>query len=194
MIRHISPEYFYELPSGNRVHPNRLIHKDGTLMWKHALLYQNVPNIPKSQAHESHIIKTAQRLEELNTWVSQGLDPWEFLKPLLWYNTKYDEFAEGIAVCFKHTSLPINDVFETLKNHLDEFESLVIKDNILMFRRCQCDLSAAIPFTIQALKSIVLNTTVLSLHLLLDYLSATVAVGTLELVLEAFQFLETEQS
>ena len=41
MSRHISPEAFYELPSGSRVHPCRLIHKDGTLMWKHALLFNN---------------------------------------------------------------------------------------------------------------------------------------------------------
>lgn len=136
MIRHISPEYFYELPSGNRVHPNRLIYKDGTLMWKHALLHQNVANIPETQAHEAHIIKTAQRLEELNTWVSQGLDPWEFLKPVMWYNIKDKDFAEGISVYFKHTSLPTSDVYEVLKNHLNEFESLVIKDNMMLFCRC----------------------------------------------------------
>ena len=35
-----SSDIFYELPSGNKVHPSRLIHRDGTLMWKHALLYQ----------------------------------------------------------------------------------------------------------------------------------------------------------
>ena len=136
MVRHISPEYFYDLPSGNRVHPNRLIYKDGTLMWKHALLCQNVANLPKTQAHEAHIIKTAQRLEELNTWVSQGLDPWEFLKPIMWYSDKHKDFAEGITVCFQHTCLPISQVYEVLKNHLDEFESLVIKDNMLVFRRC----------------------------------------------------------
>ena len=30
------------------------------------------PSLPISEAHEQHIIKTAQRLEELNSWVSQG--------------------------------------------------------------------------------------------------------------------------
>ena len=76
MSRHISPESFYELPSGNRVHPCRLIHKDGTLMWKHAILIDNeVAAMPECEAHEQHIIKTAQRIEELNSWVSHDLDP-----------------------------------------------------------------------------------------------------------------------
>ena len=73
MSKHISPSYFYNLPSGNKVHPCRLIHKDGTLMWKHALLHQNEHKLPASEAHEQHIIKTAQRLEELNSWVSSDL-------------------------------------------------------------------------------------------------------------------------
>lgn len=136
MIRHISPDFFYQLPSGNRVHPNRLIHKDGTLMWKHALLYQNIPYLPESCAHEAHIIKTAQRLEELNTWVSQGLDPWEFLKPIMWYNNKIDELKDGISVYFKHTCLPTPEVYGVLKMHLNEFETLVQKDNLLLFCRC----------------------------------------------------------
>ena len=41
-------------------------------MWKHALISNNeFTSLPLSQAHEAHIMKTAQRLEELNTWVSQ---------------------------------------------------------------------------------------------------------------------------
>ena len=67
MSKHIAQHHFYQLPSGSAVHPCRLIQKDGTLMWKHA-----VPSIPLEEAHEQHIIKTAQRLEELNSWVSQG--------------------------------------------------------------------------------------------------------------------------
>ena len=59
MSKHISPDYFYNLPSGNKVHPCRLILKDGSLMWKHALLFNNCPNIPTCEAHEQHIIKTA---------------------------------------------------------------------------------------------------------------------------------------
>ena len=66
MSKHITPEVFYDLPSGNRVYPSRLIHRDGSIMWKHALCTNNdVLHLPVTQAHESHIIKTAQRLEEL---------------------------------------------------------------------------------------------------------------------------------
>ena len=85
MSKHISPSYFYDLPSGIKVHPCRLILKDGSLMWKHALLNQNKAVLPECEAHEQHIVKTAQRLEELNSWVSQDLEPWNFLVPSLWY-------------------------------------------------------------------------------------------------------------
>lgn len=137
MIRHITPGFFYNLPSGSRVHPCRLIQKDGSLMWKHALLSDNeVTSMPLSQAHEQHIIKTAQRLEDLNTWVSQHLDPWEFLKPISWYNPNKPELCEGISVYFKHTSLSNEHVYDILKMHLNEFESLVRKENSLLFCRC----------------------------------------------------------
>jgi hypothetical protein len=68
MSKHITPGYMYSFPSGLVVHPCRLIQRDGTLMWKHALLYQNELTLPVNEAHEQHIIKTAQRLEELNSW------------------------------------------------------------------------------------------------------------------------------
>ena len=137
MSRHIASSYFYDLPSGNRVHPCRLIHKDGTIMWKHALLYQNeLLCLPQSHAHEAHIIKTAQRVEELNTWVSQSLDPWEFLKPVYWYYPSITDLSEGIAVYLKHTSLPSSLIFEPLKEHLHEFETLTEREGYLYFRRC----------------------------------------------------------
>ena len=137
MNRNISPGVYYQLPSGNAVHPCRLIHKDGTLMWKHALLYQNeLVCLPETQAHEQHIIKTAQRIEELNAWVSQDLDPWEFLKPLLWYCPKYDNTKDGIALYFRHTSLPARDVYEVLKRHVNEYETLKVDDSSLYFARC----------------------------------------------------------
>ena len=137
MSRHITPESFYELPSGNRVHPWRLIHKDGTLMWKHALLYNNeITCLPITEAHEQHIIKTAQRIEELNSWVSNDLDPWEFLKPIAWYYPDNKNLREGISLYFQHTSLPSNDVYQILKEHLNDYEALVQRDNILFFKRC----------------------------------------------------------
>jgi len=137
MTRHITPSFFYTLPSGNRVHPCRLIHKDGTLMWKHALLCDNeLVALPYTQAHEQHIIKTAQRLEELNTWVSQHLDPWEFLKPVAWYHPDKIDLTEGISVYFKHTKLDNKFVYDVLKMHLNDCESLVHYDNSILFRRC----------------------------------------------------------
>ena len=137
MSRHINPEAFYNLPSGNRVHPCRLIHKDGTLMWKHALLHQNeLVCLPQEQAHEAHIVKTAQRIEELNSWVSQDLDPWEFLKPSAWYFPGDKELNEGIALFFKHTSLPNSYVYSVLERHINEYETLEIKGKHLYFRRC----------------------------------------------------------
>ena len=105
-------------------------------MWKHALLHQNEPYIPHDPAHEQHIIKTAHRIEELNAWVSQNLDPWEFLKPLAWYYPNNKDLDEGISLFFKHTSLNTTDVYHTLKEHLNEFETLEHKDNYLFFRRC----------------------------------------------------------
>lgn len=106
-------------------------------MWKHALLFNNeLVSMPESQAHEQHIIKTAQRIEELNSWVSHHLDPWEFLKPIAWYCPTVDKLKEGISLYFQHTSVDSTDVYHILKEHLNEFESLVQKDNILFFQRC----------------------------------------------------------
>jgi len=136
MSKHISPNYFYNLPSGNKVHPCRLIHKDGTLMWKHALLHQNVHNLPVSESHESHIIKTAQRLEELNSWVSSDLEAWDCLMPTAWYLPEDPELAEGIAVYFKHTTRHIDYIYSALTSHILDHEHLEIRNNYLYFRRC----------------------------------------------------------
>ena len=136
MSKHISPSYFYNLPSGNKVHPCRLIHKDGTLMWKHALLHQNIHSLPASEAHESHIVKTAQRLEELNSWVSSDLETWECLMPTAWYVPEDPELAEGIAVYFKHTTRHIDYIYPALASHILEHEHLEIRDKYLYFRRC----------------------------------------------------------
>ena len=137
MSKHIAPNHFYNLPSGNRVHPCRLIHKDGSLMWKHALLTPaNVPVIPVEEAHEQHIIKTAQRLEELNSWVSQDLEPWNFLVPSLWYAPDVDGYAEGIAVNFTHSTKDTVEVYNTLCTHTLAHETLELTDNYIYFKRC----------------------------------------------------------
>ena len=136
MSKHISPSHFYNLPSGNKVHPCRLIHKDGTLMWKHALLHRNECKLPVSEAHEVHIVKTAQRLEELNSWVSSDLDAWECFVPTAWYLPEDPELAEGIAVYFKHTTRHIDHIYPALASHILDHEHLEIRGNYLFFRRC----------------------------------------------------------
>ena len=132
MSKHISPSAFYELPSGNKVYPARLIHKDGTLMWRHACDYA----VPTEEAHEQHIIKTAQRLEELNSWVSSDLEAWECLMPQAWYVPDEPELAEGIAVYFNHTKRHIDYLYPALVSHILDHESLEIRNKYLYFRRC----------------------------------------------------------
>ena len=136
MSKHISPSHFYNLPSGTKVHPCRLIHKDGTLMWKHALLHRNEAKLPVSEAHEVHIIKTAQRLEELNSWVSSDLDAWECFVPTAWYLPEDPELAEGIAVYFTHTTRHIDHIYPALASHILDHEHLEIRGKYLFFRRC----------------------------------------------------------
>ena len=137
MSRHISPDAFYSMPSGNRVHPCRLIHKDGTLMWKHALLCsENVANVPLDESHEQHIIKTAQRLEELNSWVSQELEPWQCFIPYAWYSPYDMELTQGINVYFTHAIYNNNDIFDSLLPHIQEHEVLEQRDELLFFKRC----------------------------------------------------------
>jgi len=136
MSKHIANNYFYCLPSGSNVHPCRLIHKDGTLMWKHALLFENTPHLPVTEAHEQHIIKTAQRLEELNSWVSSDMEAWECLMPIAWYVPDNDELSEGISVFFKHTNQDIDSVYTALKSHILAHENLELRNQYLYFRRC----------------------------------------------------------
>ena len=136
MSKHVAPNYFYSLPSGAKVHPCRLIHKDGTLMWKHALLYLNNFTIPSDEAHEQHIIKTAQRLEELNSWLSASCDEFDFLSPSAWYVPEKPELSEGIATYFRHTSLDNDNIYISLKSHIHAHEKLEVRDQYLYFQRC----------------------------------------------------------
>ena len=136
MSKHITKDCFYNLPSGNTVHPCRLIHKEGTLMWKHAVLHLGELFIPNEHAHEAHIIKTAQRLEELNSWVSQGLDPWECFQISAWYFPFVEELAQGYCVYFKHHIHDTNETYNRLMPHIQDHESLELRNNYLFFRRC----------------------------------------------------------
>ena len=106
-------------------------------MWKHPLLHNNeFVCLPEEHAHEAHIIKTAQRVEELNSWVSQNLDPWEFLKPIVWYAPGTPHLSEGIAVYLKHTSLPTDLVMNYLQEHIQDHETLKQVEDFIFFRRC----------------------------------------------------------
>jgi hypothetical protein len=137
MSKHIAPDCLITLPSNDRVHPCRLILKDGTLMWKHALFYQDsIVCTPTSVAHESHIIKTAQRLEELNSWISQGLEPWNSFTIKGWYQPFNPELNEGISVFFKHSTHELDFTFENLLPHIQDHETLELRKRYLFFQRC----------------------------------------------------------
>ncbi len=137
MSKHIAKEHFYKLPSGTLVHPCRLIHKDGTLMWKHALLYRNeLLTMPETEAQEAHIVKTAQRLEELNSWVSQDLEPWECFQVYAWYVPFDKELTNGISVYFKHLIHDNPTTYDALLPHIQDHEILQLRQNYLFFKRC----------------------------------------------------------
>jgi len=137
MQKNIANDYLYCLPSGLRVHPCRLIVKDGSIMWKHALLYKDkYLCIPESAAHESHIIKTAIRLEELNSWLSSDLEPWEALVPDYWYVPDIPELSEGISVYMHHVVHPVDFVYKELSKHILDHEVLENRGSYLYFKRC----------------------------------------------------------
>jgi len=135
-MKNLDKSLLYHMPSGAVHHPNRLIHKDGTIMWKHALLYSNVPSMPKEVAHEAHIIKTAQRLEELNSWVSLDGEPWECLLPTAWYVPDIDFLSQGISLFFKHATHDAEYVYNTLRHHTHDHEKLELCNHVLYFQRC----------------------------------------------------------
>ena len=143
MSKHLSKEFLYELPSGSQVHPCRLIVRDGTLMWKHVFLNQNrFTSLPTTAEHEQEIIKTAQRLEELNVWVSQDLEPWQALQPIAWYNPKVWGLEEGISVYFKHAVHSAEYLYDALSPNIQPHETLKYVEKLfpepsyLLFKRC----------------------------------------------------------
>lgn len=137
MSKHIDIKHMYHLPSGAIVHPCRLIQKDGTITWKQALLsYGNVPQMPRHESQENHIIKTAQRLEELNSWVSQDLEPWQSFIPYAWYSPNDSELTDGISVYFLHAVYDNDYIYETLLPHVQDYETLEQRDELMFFKRC----------------------------------------------------------
>ncbi len=106
-------------------------------MWKHALLcWQNKANIPTMESQEQHIIKTAQRLEELNSWVSQELEPWQCFIPYAWYSPYDSELTDGISVYFTHALYDNDYIYDTLLPHIQTHETLEQRDELLFFKRC----------------------------------------------------------
>jgi len=132
MSNAIRPDVFIKLPSGLKVHPQRLIVKDGSFSWSAAL----GPHTCSDAAHEAHIIKTANRLEQLNKQVSDSLEPWQGLKPVLWYSPVTPKFEEGIAVLMTHAVRCIHHVYRELKPKIESHESLSMVGDLMLFRRC----------------------------------------------------------
>jgi hypothetical protein len=122
--KYFDPFYLFQLPSGQLVHPCRLIHRDGTLMWKHALIDEEVVHLPADQDIETRIIYTAKRLEELNTWVAPTAQPWEGFSIHAWYNPNVEERSRGNVVLFSHFLHDTEVVYNELKKHLQEKEAL----------------------------------------------------------------------
>jgi hypothetical protein len=136
-MKHLAKEYLYTLPSGSVVHPSRLINRDGCLMWKHAFQVEDCfTALPTTEAEEMHIVKTASRLEELNTWVSQSFEPWETLRVHHWFDPCLDNMAAGISVLFSHKQLASEEMYETLQDHVLPHETLQLVNNRLFFKRC----------------------------------------------------------
>ena len=133
MSKHINPAIFLQLPSGNRVHPCRLIHKDGHFMWKHALGPEPY-RVPITCAIEQHIIKTASRLEELMSWLERSNDELPLL-PLSWYNLQEPGFEEGIAVLLECNG-DAKAMSDILIKHVLPHETLALAGDWLYFRRC----------------------------------------------------------
>ena len=106
-------------------------------MWKHAIAYkENVAYLPEREAQEQHIIKTAQRLEELNSWVSQELEPWQCFIPYAWYSPFSSELSDGISVYFNHAIYDNQDIYNTLLPHIQSHETFEMRDELLFFKRC----------------------------------------------------------
>lgn len=137
MSKHISQHIFYRLPSGCQVHPSRLIVRDGTLMWKHAFHSCNqFTQLPVEIEHEENIVKTAQRLEELNLWVSRNLDLCNSIRPIRWYDPSVNHFKYGNQVSIQHPLLLQEEVFDILKDKMNPNENIFFDNNELTFARC----------------------------------------------------------
>tara|TARA_R100000664_G_C2752290_1_gene139579 strand:- start:431 stop:844 length:414 start_codon:yes stop_codon:yes gene_type:complete len=136
MSKSIAKSSLIQLPSGAAVHPCRLIHRDGTLMWKHALMYNNkYLGSPNTTEIEFNIINTALRLEELNVWASKDFEVWESLVPSYWFDESNPQHNDGLACYFNHTMISPNDLYLILIKHINNEELLEERANYLFFKR-----------------------------------------------------------
>ena len=132
MHKHLDPAMFLTLPSGNRYHPCRLIIRDGTLMWKQALISGYLPT---AAAQEAHITKTAQRLEELTSWLPEPAKELG-LQVLQWFDPREKEYQGGIRCSFTAPTLESTETFELMLPHIQSHEGLRCEDDVITFVRC----------------------------------------------------------
>ena len=90
--------------------------------------------MPLCESHEQHILKTAQRLEELNSWVSQELEPWETFHIYAWYSPYDAELTDGISVYFTHAIHSNEYIYEMLLPHIQTHEALRAPGQSLIFQ------------------------------------------------------------
>ena len=107
------------------MHPCRLIHKDGTLMWRHALGGKTAQQL----SVETNIITVAGRIEELNSWASAFCEIWECLMPIKWYEPDDPHHSDGLRVLLNHTAMDNSDVFTLISAHLKDGELLMFNDS-----------------------------------------------------------------
>ena len=133
MSKSFLESFYITLPSKQKVHPCRLIIRDGTFMWRTAL----GGHCPIDMAHEQHIIKTASRLEELNSWTSSDVDDCHTFSIHKWFDPLCEGFKEGISVLFTHPHYLDNDeLYQALESHIYPHEVLAKKESFLFFKRC----------------------------------------------------------
>ncbi|MAR13928.1 MAG: hypothetical protein CL681_28635 [Blastopirellula sp.] len=139
MQKYFTKGILFPLPSGNSFHPSRCIIRDGTITWRDALQCKKTKDIyiPVELSHEQHIIKTAQRLEELNTWLMQPtFELHDCLIPYEWFNPTKEWLSEGISAYVKHNLFSNKFVLEKLAPHVKPHEELELRDELLFFKRC----------------------------------------------------------
>lgn len=134
-MKQLNPNSLHKFPSGGTYYPSRLIHRDGTLMWKHACVPNNSFIAPPTEQVEENIIQTAKRLEELNTWISPTMPAWDTFNVYLWFHPSIDDHISGGTVRFGHDLFTCEHLYNELTPHLQEGESLIFNaiSNVVVY-------------------------------------------------------------